>query len=144
MLNSITVWIHDLFKKYIYTCRFLDKTVLGVTNRNKSKYLSWGRRVILAFSSLFLQRPAERRVCAQGREERSECVQGRQIAGKWEQIQRAEFGMQIEREREKERKRGQSRAVWSPEPLTLCILPWLGNCWCPTRPSVVEKLDSPS
>lgn len=41
--------------------------------------------------------------------ERSECVQERQTAGKWERIQREEFGMQ--REREGGRKREQKRAV---------------------------------
>lgn len=36
-------------------------------------------------------------------EERGECVQERQTAGKWERIQREEFGMQREREGKKER-----------------------------------------
>lgn len=73
-----------------------------------SKYLNWGRRAwsyhAEAFSSLFIQRPAERRVRAQGREERSECVQERrQKAEKWEQIQRGVWNAEREgRERGKE------------------------------------------
>lgn len=81
----------------------MKKNIFG--NRSWQEQIPWLRRrrawsyPAEALSSLFLtDREQLSGVCAQGREEPSECVQERQIA----EIQREEFGMQRERGRERE------------------------------------------
>lgn len=116
----------DHFK--IYTNSFWSKNYLWkqleVTNRNKSKYLNWGRSAwsyqAEAFSSLFWQRPAERRVCAQGRGAEWMCAgeaDSREVGadskrGVWN----------AERERKKERAEASRVITWAVHVVHLALV----------------------